>query len=110
MTQEDIIKKLAVDIIREQLAANKIKVKQIILFGSHARKTAQPDSDWDFMVCVEDELAFHEKAKIITAIQRKLAEKHVSVDIIIKSEKRMNQERTNVGVITYYALKEGVLV
>ena len=109
MTHQDI-KEFAISVIREQLAAKQINVKQIILFGSQARQTALTDSDWDFLVCVEEELSFQEKAKITTAIQRRLAEKHISVDIIIKSEKRMNQERGNVGAITYYALKEGVMV
>lgn len=104
------IKKYATKIIREELAAKHVHVKQLVLFGSNARQAALPDSDWDFLVCVNDEMPFSEKAKVITAIQRRLAEKRISVDIIIKSEKKLNAERKNVGVITYYALKNGVLV
>ena len=107
MKHQDI-KKFSASVIRDELDKKNIAVKQIILFGSHARQTALPDSDWDFLVCVAEELPFPERAKITTAIQRRLAEKHISADIIIKSENKMNQERANVGVITYYALKEGV--
>lgn len=109
MTYHDI-KEFAVKIIREELAAKHVNIKQVILFGSNARQNALPDSDWDFLVCVEKEMPFPEKAKVITAIQRRLAEKRISVDVIVKSEKKLNEERKNVGVITYYALKDGVLV
>ena len=109
MTFQDT-KELAVKIIREEFLAANIPVKQIYLFGSQSRSEARPDSDWDFLVCVNDELPFSEKAKIISDIQTRLAEKFISVDIIIKSETRLKQERNNVGIITYYALKDGVLV
>ena len=54
--------------------------------------------------------SFPEKNIIVTQIQTRLAEKLIDADIIIKSETRLEQERDNVGVITYYALKEGVPV
>jgi len=97
-------------IIREEFNAKGLNVKQIVLFGSQSRGNASPDSDWDFLVSINDDLEFGEKAKLVTAIQRRLAVKHISVDIIIKSEKKIMQERNNVGVITYYALKDGILV
>lgn len=95
-------------VIRDEFKAKSITIKQMFLFGSQARQNAGSDSDWDFLVSVADELGFMEKSKISTSIQRKLAAKHLSADIIIKSELKMNQERNNVGVITYYALKDGV--
>lgn len=109
MTYKEI-KEFAAKIIREEFAASGITVKQLILFGSQSRGNAAPDSDWDFLVCVEDKLPFSDKIKISTRIQRRLAEKFISADVIIKSEARLMRERGNVGVITYYALKDGVLV
>jgi len=109
MTTHDI-KNFAVKTIREELTAKHVNIKQVVLFGSNARQNASPDSDWDFLVCIEEEMPFLEKAKVINVIQRRLAEKRISADIIVKSEKKMNEERKNVGVITYYALKDGVLV
>jgi predicted nucleotidyltransferase len=104
------IKGFSARIIREEFAAAGISIKQIILFGSQSRGDAAPASDWDFLVCVEDELSFPEKAIISTNIQTKLAEKLISADVIIKSEAKLIKERGNVGVITYYALKDGVPV
>jgi predicted nucleotidyltransferase len=103
-------RELAVKVIREEFAAAGILIRQILLFGSQARNTAGEKSDWDFLVCVHEELAFPEKAIIITKIQTRLAEKFISADVIIKSEARIARERGNVGVITYYALKDGVPV
>jgi predicted nucleotidyltransferase len=108
--QYQALKDFAIGIIREEFATKGLQIKRIYLFGSQARQNALPDSDWDFMVCVEHDLTFPEKTKLVTAIQRKLAEKHVSIDVIIKSEKKIDQEQGNVGAITYYALKDGVLV
>lgn len=104
------IKEYSAKIIREEFAAAGISIKQIILFGSQSRGDAGPNSDWDFLVCVKDEMPFPEKAIISTKIQTRLAEKLISADVLIKSESKMAQERGNVGVITYYALKDGVSV
>lgn len=109
MTYQDT-KEFITGTIREELASKGVEVKRMILFGSQARQNAATDSDWDFLVCIGNELNFSEKAKLITAIQRKLAEQHISADIIIKSEAAAQRERGNVGVITYYALKDGVPV
>ena len=103
-------KEFAAKIIREEFVAAGISIKQIILFGSQSRGDAVPNSDWDFLVCVKDELPFPEKAMISTKIQTRLAEKLISADVIIKSEAKVAQERGNVGVITYYALKDGVSI
>lgn len=104
------IKELSVKIIREEFVSAAIPIQQILLFGSHSRGDARPDSDWDFLVCTEKELPFPQKAKISAKIQTRLAEKHVSADVIIKSETTLMKERDNVGVITYYALKDGIPV
>ncbi|HAJ79864.1 MAG TPA: nucleotidyltransferase domain-containing protein [Fibrobacteres bacterium] len=104
------IKELSVKIIHEEFAAAGISIKQIILFGSQSRGDAGPDSDWDFLVCVKDELSFPDKAIISAKIQTLLAEKLISADVIIKSEAKLNEERDNVGFITYYALKDGIAV
>lgn len=101
-------KKYIAGVIREECRAVGLDVKQIVLFGSQSRRDAGPGSDWDFLVCVKDELSFPDKSFISTKIQTRLAEKLIDADIIIKSEARMAQERDNVGVITYYAMKDGV--
>jgi uncharacterized protein len=103
-------KEFIAKIIRNEFASRTLEIKQIVLFGSRAKETADTDSDWDFLVVLKKELPHPEKNTIITRIQSTLAEKLIDVDIIIKSEAHVVQERNNVGVISYYALKEGVPV
>jgi len=110
MIESTEIRALAKKIIQEEFKKIGISIKKLILFGSQAMGTFEPDSDWDFLVCINDELAYQEKAKIIAEIQNRLAQYNISVDIIVKSEVRLNDEKTNVGYITYYAMKNGVAV
>ena len=107
MTAQEI-RQFAAGVIRTELAAGGIVATRIILFGSQAVGEAKKDSDWDFLVCVPDELPFSRRAKISTLIQRKLAASHIHVDLIIRSEASVERERDNVGVITNYALKNGI--
>ena len=107
MTAQEI-RQYAAGVIRAELTANGIEALKIILFGSQASGTAGKDSDWDFLVCVPEELPFSKRAKIATQIQRKLAVSHIPVDLLIKSEVSVARERDNVGVITHYALKTGI--
>jgi uncharacterized protein len=94
--------------IREEFGFFGIPVVKIVLFGSRARQDSHPDSDWDFLVIVTKDILFPEKVTITTKIQRRLAEKHIPVDIVVKTELQLKVEQKNVGLITYYALKEGV--
>jgi uncharacterized protein len=109
MTDTDI-RRLCAKTIREECAAAGVTVTRIILFGSQARGEARHDSDWDFLVCVDRELSFPQRAVIGSAIRTRLAIEHVSVDILIKSDDQVRRERNDVGLISYYALKEGVVV
>lgn len=102
--------KIAVETIKEVLSSAKIPVVNIYLFGSRARGNFSPDSDWDFLICCKFEIPFIHKADLAGTIQTLLAEKHISADIIFKTEEKIKKEKNNVGVITYYALKDGITV
>jgi uncharacterized protein len=100
----------AVSVIKEACSENGLAVVRTVLFGSRAKGTANHESDWDFLVSVDKEPSFRIKAKTASSIRTKLASFHISVDIIIKSEDRIVQERENPGLITHYALKEGCVI
>ena len=109
MTSQEI-REFASMVIHEECALRDIAIKRIILFGSQARAQAGPDSDWDFLVCVNRDMPFAQRSAVSTSIQRRLAARGVSADLVFKSEARLNQERGNVGVVSYYALRDGVPV
>ena len=100
----------AANIIREELERTEIRVVRIILFGSRATSDFTEDSDWDFLVVVDKELARKEKWDIILKIKRRLAKLKIPNDIIMNSEKQIQERKNDVGYTTYYALKEGIEV
>lgn len=100
----------AVKTIKEVLNEAKIPVGDIYLFGSRARGNYTGNSDWDFLVSCKIEIPFIQKAELVGNIQTVLAERDISVDSIIKTDDKIKEEKNNVGVITYYALKDGVPV
>ncbi|MFH0948193.1 MAG: nucleotidyltransferase domain-containing protein [Elusimicrobiota bacterium] len=94
-------------IITEEIEKRNIKVEKIILFGSRARSDFNKDSDWDFYVIVDKDIAYSEKWKIIAMIQKNLAWLEIPNDIIINSINQVELRKNDVGRISYYALKEG---
>ncbi len=71
-------------IILDKMRENRLKVRKIILFGSRVKGNYRVDSDWDFMIIIEEKLTFAEKAKITAVVKRKLLENNFPNDVIIK--------------------------
>ncbi|MEW6202318.1 MAG: nucleotidyltransferase domain-containing protein [bacterium] len=100
----------AINIIKDELQKRRIKVEKIILFGSRARGDFAEDSDWDFLVIVDKELSFLEKREILSDIYRNLAKLKDSYEVILKSEASFEKVKNYVGIVSYDADKEGVLL
>lgn len=77
---------------------------QIILFGSHARGTAGPDSDVDLLVVMPVSGPKREKQ-----IEMRVALHDIAVpkDIILVTPEQVAQRRNIVGTIIRPALREG---
>jgi predicted nucleotidyltransferase len=103
-------KEKIVNVIKQELGDNNIKIEKIILFGSRAKGEAKSDSDWDIYVVVDKELDFREKSLIIAKIQCRLAEMKIPNDIIIRSKQKFEENKNVVGYISYYANKEGIVL
>jgi len=102
--------KIAKNVITEEIEKFSLKVKKIILFGSRARGEFNKDSDWDFLVIVDQKIDFAQKQKINLRIRRRLIQFDMSTDIVIQSETDLNERKTNPGFLSYYALKEGIVL
>ena len=100
--------KIAIEIIKKEVEDAGLKIINILLFGSRARGDYKEDSDWDFYVIVDRDMHFSEKREICRRIRRKLAGLKIPNDIIIQSASIVEQEKDDVGTLTYYVLKEGV--
>ena len=78
--------------------------ERIILFGSHARGTAGPDSDVDLLVVMR---VSGSKRKLATEIDLALAGTGLPKDIIVVTPDEVERYRNVVGTIIYPALREG---
>ncbi len=97
-------------IINEVLKNSGIALVDTILFGSRVKGSHKKDSDWDFLIVVNEELSFNDKWALILKIKRRLAKLRIPNDIIIKSKKQLESQMADVGRIAYYAFKEGIQV
>ena len=81
--------------------------EKIILFGSHARGTAGPESDVDLLVVVN---APGSKRKKATEIDLALVGLDLPIDVIVLAPEDVERRKDQVGTIVYPALREGKVV
>jgi predicted nucleotidyltransferase len=84
--------------------ARRFKPDQIILFGSHARGAAGPDSDVDFMVVMP---LTGPKRKAQLAMRLALDDFLVPFDVIVVTPTEVERRRNIPGTIIRPALREG---
>lgn len=87
--------------------ARKFHPEKIILFGSHARGTATPESDVDLLVVMPPKGTRREQQ-----VQIRLALHDIPVpkDIIVVSPEDLERRRGIFGTIEYPAMKEGKIL
>ncbi len=100
----------ATQTIHRVLQEHLIRVERIMLFGSRARGQARPDSDWDFYVLVDRDLAFAEKRYLVTAIKRELARQRIPNDVLLCSMRHFQATRKYPGHLAYEVHREGLIV
>ncbi len=77
---------------------------RIVLFGSHARGDAGPDSDVDLLVVLPQ---VADKRQAAVEIRRTLADLPVGKDIIVTMPEEIAQRGDLVGTLLRPALREG---
>lgn len=82
----------------------KFSPQKVILFGSHARGTAGPDSDVDLLVIMN---LTKPRRKQATEIDLALAGIPLPADIVVVTPQEVDRNREQIGTIVYPALKEG---
>ena len=78
--------------------------QRIVLFGSHARGDAGPDSDLDLLV-VEKEVPH--RAQEMVRLSRALRPLRVPVDVLVVTEEELQRYGDEPGSVYWWALKEG---
>jgi predicted nucleotidyltransferase len=82
--------------------------EQVILFGSHARGDAGPDSDLDLIVVMGDEATDRRRTAI--AIRVALADAPCALDIIVTTPAELARRREVTGSVFRPAMAEGQVV
>lgn len=80
--------------------------RRVVLFGSHARGTARPDSDVDLMVEVEseaDRLRWYTEATPMTGLDW-------SIDVLLLTTTEVADHRNDPGRVMYTIAREGLEV
>lgn len=82
--------------------------RRVILFGSHARGEAGPDSDIDLLVIVDDDTPA-EKVTLRAGYESRRSYRQ-AVDVIPVRESVFQKKRRIVGTLSFDASREGVVV
>jgi predicted nucleotidyltransferase len=84
---------------------SKFAPERIILFGSHARGDARPDSDVDLIVVMADETT--DRRRTAVDIRVSLADVPVPMDILVTTPGELAQRSQVNGSVFLPALAEG---
>lgn len=90
-----------------RMIADKFRPNRIILFGSHARGTADEKSDIDFLVICPLKKS---RRKMMLEIDSVLLGTGLARDIVILTPEEFETEKYVPGTVARYASKEGKLL
>ena len=77
---------------------------RVVLFGSHARGDARPDSDVDLLVVLAE---VGNRREATVEILRTLSDLRVAVDVVVATPEEMERCGNIVGTVFRPALREG---
>lgn len=80
--------------------------RKIILFGSHARGTARPDSDVDLLV-VTGPMSEAERVKEMARLRDLLSALRMPVDVLVAPESKLEYWRDTPGNVYFEASEDG---
>ncbi|MEM5820943.1 MAG: nucleotidyltransferase domain-containing protein, partial [Candidatus Aenigmatarchaeota archaeon] len=79
-------------------------------FGSRARGDYREDSDYDLLIVTKEKLDRKIYKSFYSKIVKELAKHKIFGDFIIVSKKYFEERKDKVEDISYYALREGILI
>ena len=102
MEQNESIREKLNEMVRR--IVHQFNPEKIILFGSHARGMAGPDSDADILVIMPVKGS---KRKQATEIDVSLIGIDLPTDVIVVTPEELEKNRDRIGTIIYPAIREG---
>lgn len=86
------------------------KIKAIYLFGSRARGTERPDSDYDLFLVVTDDFTLEDKSRLYDSVLEILLETGHVVSLKIFKQSEFQRLRNLGTPFTRNVLREGIKV
>ncbi len=83
---------------------------EIMLFGSRARSDAHPDSDYDILIIIRDQITPREKIVLRTNIRKELLKQDIRSDILIQSIDEIERKKNLPGHIIRNLMKDAVIL
>jgi uncharacterized protein len=93
----------SVDEIAQKIVAA-FDPRRIVLFGSHARGDARPDSDLDLLIEMESDL---KPADRIRAVDRLFTPRAWPMDVVVFTPEEARQQRASRNSLVHAAEREG---
>jgi len=85
-----------------------IQPEKIVLFGSHAKGTARPDSDLDLLIIENKPFGpQHSRRQEMSRVWRLLSDIAVSKDIVVYSQDEVEYWKESENHLIGHALREG---
>ena len=92
----------------KEVARSAVPDARVLLFGSHARGDAHPESDYDVLIVTGQPLEMKATFALRTRVRKQLLERGIRSDILIQSEKELQAKKQLPGHIVRCALRDGV--
>jgi predicted nucleotidyltransferase len=91
-----------------EVARSAVPGARVLLFGSHARGQADPQSDYDILIITEQAMDIGDKFALRTRVRKQLLELGIRSDVLIQSEREIQKKKDLPGHIVRSALRDGV--
>jgi predicted nucleotidyltransferase len=99
--------RIAEELKTKLLAQGKEKIRRLILYGSRARGTAAPDSDFDLLVIEADPVSKWDEMRRLRQAMRDIP---YPVDVWVMGEAEFEETKSVIGGLAYPAHKYGVVL
>ncbi len=91
-----------------EVARSTLPGAQVLLFGSHARGQASPESDYDILIIIDHPLDIRVKLALRTHIRKQLLDYGIRCDVLLQSDEEVQRKKDLPGHVIRSALREGV--
>ncbi len=99
---DELLKEMTDTIVRE------VKPRQVILFGSHARGDARPDSDLDFLIVEDGPFdAIRSRRAEMTRLWELLFDYFIPIDFLVFTPEEMDKWKDAKNHVIAHVIKEG---